>query len=390
MTDFDNVIERRNTNSVKWDSIVSTYKEEDLLPLWVADMDFPSPPFVNDAIRSFLDTGVLGYSLIPDSLYEAIINWQQRHHSFTINKDEILFSSGVVPSIATALQAYTEPGDAVLIQDPVYFPFSNTIKENERKLVRSELKVEEGHFVVDYDDMEAKIKENNVKAFILCNPHNPGGRVWTKEELVKMGELCKKYGVLVISDEIHQDLIFAPNEFITFQNAIDPEGAFSIILTAATKTFNLAGIKNSMIFIKNEELKKKFTAVQQRNHDYEINTFGLIGTEAAYAHGDAWLTDLLAYLQANIDFVIEYFATNLPKVNVMRPEGTYLVWLDFSAYALSDKELEDAFIHEAKVVLNTGISFGPAGSGHMRLNVAAPKATLAEGLERINTVFKNK
>ncbi|MHC5250153.1 MalY/PatB family protein [Enterococcus sp. LJL90] len=387
MTDFNQVINRKQTNSVKWDRIAETYQEEDLLPLWVADMDFFSPAFVTDAFRKFLDTGVLGYSEPSDSLYQAIIDWQQTQHDFTVAREDILFSVGVVPSIAAAVQAYTEEGDAVLIHDPVYFPFSAVVKENKRKLVRNPLKEENGCFVIDFAAMEQAIQEHQVKLFILCNPHNPGGRVWKAEELKQMGELCEKYGVILISDEIHQDLIFEPNQFTSFQNAYDAAGKFSIILTAATKTFNLAGIKNSMVFIKDPELKQKFVAVQQKNHDNEINTFGLIGTEAAYRGGAEWLAELLAYLAENVRFVTDYFHEHLPKVNVMTPQGTYLLWLDFSAYGLSDKELEDFLVHQAKVVLNTGISFGPKGTGHMRMNLAAPKATIQEGLTRIKTAF---
>lgn len=387
MTNFDEIIQRRNTNCVKWDTICQTYQEEDLLPMWVADMDFSSPAFVIEDMKNFLQTSVLGYAVNPDSLYDAIISWQKRRHDFAVKKEEILFSSGVVPSIATAIQAYTQPGEAVMIHDPVYFPFAGSVLENKRKLVRSKLLEVDGRFEMDFSDMEKKFQDEAIKLFILCNPHNPGGRVWSKDELEKLGRLCEKYRVLLISDEIHQDLIFAPNQFTTFQNAYDHEGKFSIVLTAATKTFNLAGIKNSMVFIRDKQLREAFSEKQKENHVQEINTFGLTGTESAYSKGDGWLDELLVYLADNISFAEDFFKAHMPKVKAMHPEGTYLIWLDFSAYGLSDKALEERLVHIGKVVLNTGISFGPQGTGHMRLNAAAPKALIKEGLSRIQNAF---
>lgn len=383
MTDFDEIHDRSNTNSVKWDSLKNTYQEEDLLPMWVADMDFLSPDFVREDLQAYLDSGVLGYAEAPESLYQAIIDWQKRQHQFTVKKEEILFSSGVVPSIALAVQAYTKTGDGILIHDPVYHPFAGTVLDNHRKLIRSRLIEKDGHFEMDFADMEQQIQTKEIKMFILCNPHNPGGRVWSKAELIQVGKLCQKYGVLIISDEIHQDLIFPPYQFTTFQNAFDPEGEMSITLTAATKTFNLAGIKNSMIFIKNKQLRDQFSSQQKENHMHQINTFGFVGTESAYRKGEDWLAELLRYLQKNITFVEDYLKENLPKVTAMHPEGTYLIWLDFSAYGLSDKELENLLVHKGKVVLNTGISFGPSGAGRMRLNIAAPLTTIQEGMERI-------
>ncbi|MDH6365843.1 cystathionine beta-lyase [Enterococcus sp. PF1-24] len=383
MTDFNQMVQRKNTNSVKWDAITETYPETELLPMWVADMDFLSPTFVTDALQRFATEEVLGYSIFPDNLYQAVIAWQQRHHHFHLNKEDILFSSGVVPSIVTAIQAYTQPGDAILIQDPVYHPFAHSVENNQRKLVTSRLINQNQHFEIDFVDFEKKIIAENVKLFILCNPHNPGGRVWSQAELAQLGSICKKHQVLVLSDEIHQDLVFQPNVFTTFQNAADPQGEYSIVFTAATKTFNLAGIKNSMVFIKNPELRGQFVECQTRNCSTEINTFGLIGTEAAYQFGDEWLAELLLYLQENINIATTYFKEELPQVKVMIPEGTYLMWLDFSDYPFSDEELQDRFIHKGKILMNAGNIFGSAGIQHARLNLATQKATLLEGLSRI-------
>lgn len=387
MTTFDTIYPRRNTNSVKWDTIQQTYKEDDLLPLWVADMDFMVNKPVLAALNKAVNQGILGYATEPASLFLAIQEWQKRRHHYLIEKEAILFNSGVVPSIALALQAYTNLGDAVLIHDPVYPPFANVVKLNERELVRSTLIEEDGRFEMNYAEIEQLIQSKNVKLFILCNPHNPGGRVWSQTELERLGTLCAKYDVIVVSDEIHQDLIFSPNIFTTFSKAQPTFKDFSITLTAATKTFNIAGIKNSMVFIENPDLRKKFIAAQQRNQQYEINTFGLIGTEAAYANGDLWLNDLIDYVSENIKIVASFLSTQLPNVKMMSPEGTYLIWLDFTAFNLSDQQIQQRLIHKGKVVLNPGISFGPAGTQHMRLNVACPQETLIEGLSRIKRAF---
>lgn len=387
MQSFDQIFPRKNTNSVKWDSIKATYNKEDLLPLWVADMDFMAPQPVIDALATYTRQGIFGYSVVPETLYQAIQDWEKTHYNYQLAKEDILFSPGVVPSIGVAIQAYTKAGESVLIHDPVYHPFANMVKANQRNLVTSSLKIKDGHFVMDLVDMEEKIKDQRVKMLILCNPHNPGGRVWTKEELIACGRLCQKYGVIVISDEIHQDLVFAPHKHHSF-HTLDPEFAeFSIILTAATKTFNLAAVKISMVYIKNPALKKAFQAVQNATEQNTINTFGYVATEAAYQKGEAWRKELLRYLAENITFTQNFLQTHLPKVNVMIPEGTYLMWLDFRAYGLSPKALEDKLIQEAGVVLNNGAIFGEGGRGFMRLNVACPKETLAEGLERIRGVF---
>lgn len=353
-------------------------------------MDFKVHQPILDAMSEYITEGILGYSIIPDSLYNAIQEWQKKKHQYIVEKEAILFNSGVVPSVALAIQAYTQPGDSVMIHDPVYHPFAKVIHANHREVVRSPLYVENGKFLIDFDEMEELLKREEVKLFILCNPHNPGGRVWQKQELVRIGNLCKKYNVLVISDEIHQDLVFPPAVFTTFTNADPSFKDFSIILTAATKTFNLAGIKNSMIFIHDSALRKQFKITQEMNQQGEINTLGLIGTEAAYNFGAEWLSELLSYLQGNIEEVEKFVNTHLPKVQMMKPEGTYLVWLDFSDYQLSDKQLENNLLRKGKVVMNTGISFGPSGSQHMRLNIACPRATLLEGLERIRLSFEDQ
>ena len=387
MTNFEQPIDRLGTNSVKWDAILKSYNEENLLPLWIADMDFKAPAGVLQAYQKLLEHGILGYADTPETLYTAISNWEQEHFNLAIRKEEILFFSGVLAGITTAIQAFTKPNDVILIHDPVYPPFANIITTNRRQLVRSQLVEENGHFVMDLADMEEKFKQHQVKVMILCNPHNPGGRVWTKKELYQLGELCQKYQVLVLSDEIHQDLVFPPNKMTSFFNAGEGFSDFSLQFTSMTKTFNLAGIKNSVVFVKNEKLRKQLTRKQEENFQQEINTFGLVGMEAAYETGEEWLADLLPYIQSNIAYTMNFFREQLPKVKIMKPEGTYLLWLDFSEYDLSDKELEERFVHKGKVVLNTGVSYGPSGKQHMRLNVACPQVVLEEGLNRIVTAL---
>lgn len=383
MTNFEQPINRLGSNSVKWDAILKSYNEENLLPLWIADMDFKAPAGVLQAYQKLLEHGILGYADTPDTLYTAISNWEQEHFKLAVRKEEILFFSGVLAGITTAIQAFTKPNDVILIHDPVYPPFANIITTNRRQLVRSQLVEENGHFVMDLADMEEKFKQHQVKVMILCNPHNPGGRVWTKKELYQLGELCQKYQVLVLSDEIHQDLVFPPNKMTSFFNAGDGFSDFSLQFTSMTKTFNLAGIKNSVVFVKNEKLRSQLIRKQEENFQQEINTFGLVGMEAAYETGEEWLAELLPYIQSNITYTMNFFREQLPKVKIMEPEGTYLLWLDFSEYDLSDKELEERFVHKGKVVLNTGVSYGPSGKQHMRLNVACPRVVLEEGLNRI-------
>lgn len=389
MIDFEQPIDRLGSNSVKWDTILKTYNEQDLLPLWIADMDFKAPAGVLAAYQKLLAHGILGYADTPEELYTSIIDWERDQHHLSIVKEDIHFFTGVLAAITTAVQAFTKPNDTILIHDPVYPPFAAIVTTNQRKLVRSQLIEEEGRFVMDFGDIEEKFKHHEVKVMILCNPHNPGGRVWSKEELLQLGKLCKKYGVLVFSDEIHQDLVFSPNKMTSFFQAGEAFSDFSLQFTSMTKTFNLAGIKNSVVFVKNEKLRQQLVHKQEENFQQEINTFGLIGMEAAYKTGKEWLSELLPYIESNVRFTLNFFHEHLPKATIMKPEGTYLLWLDFSEYGFSDEELEERFIHKGKVVLNTGVSYGPSGKQHMRLNVACPRVILAEGLKRIVTALSD-
>lgn len=387
MFDFNETLERRGTNSVKWDSIAKTYGEQNLWPMWIADMDFKTTPEVTAALSDFAGKSVFGYQMVPDSFYEAISTWQKEHHDYEISQESTLLFSSVLAGLATAVQTFTKKDDAILIHDPVYPPFARIVELNQRQLVRSPLIEANGHFEMDFADIEDKFKNSDIKLMILCNPHNPGGRVWTKSELLRLGELCKKYDVLVLSDEIHQDLVFPPHEMTTFHQVADDFSDFSVAFTSVTKTFNLAGVKISFAFAKNARLRNKLELQQFKTFGQEINSFGLIAAETAYQTGEPWRQELLTYLQDNIDFTLSYIKEHLPKVNVTIPEATYLIWLDFSEYGLEDGALMDKLIHDGKVVLNPGIDYGPHGSQHLRLNIACSRETLQTGLTKITAVF---
>lgn len=387
MAQFDQLHNRLQTNSIKWDTLEKDYQVRDLSAFWVADMDFQVAPAIQQALSEYVATGIYGYHLLPDSLYEAIISWQKRRHGYDIQKEAILVSSGVVPSLVMCIESLTRPGDAILIHDPVYPPFVEVVENNHRQLIRSSLMKHEGKFQMDLHEMETLIIDHQIKLFILCNPQNPGGRVWSNEELKQLGLLCQKHHVLVISDEIHQDLILAPNHFTSFQTVDESFAEFSVILTSATKTFNLAGVKLAMIFAKNRELREKIKSLQQVTRQDEVNTFGIIATQAAYDYAEDWLEELLVYLKMNVEETCAFFSESLPKVTVMQPEGTYLIWLDFSAYGLTDEELHHQLIYEAGVVLNKGATFGSNGKQHVRMNVACSNRLLKKGLIQIKEAF---
>ena len=373
---FDEVIDRSNTGSIKW------HYADDTIPLWVADMDFKAAQPILDSLQRVVDHGILGYTKQSDDLYQAIINWHSSRYGLQLEAEQILFSPGVVPSISLMLNLFTEVGDAVLINDPIYTPFVTKTKLNGCKVVSSALVEKQGRYEFDLADMEAKIKKNRVKVFLLCNPHNPGGRVWTRDELKAVLALCKKYQVAVVSDEIHQDLTLSGHTFTPFLSLAKGYEHMVVSLTSMTKTFNVAGIKGSMIFVKDKALATQIKQQQQLNDEYELNLFAYTVMKSAYEQGGEWLDQALVYIEKNIDFTMDYLATHLPEIKVMRPEASYLVWLDCSAYANEDKALYDA-LRDAKVELNSGIQYGKEGHLKLRINVACPQSLLAEGLDRV-------
>ena len=381
---FDEIIDRSNTGSIKW------HYSDDTIPLWVADMDFKAAPPILDSIQRVVDHGILGYTKPTDALYESIINWHGSRYDLQLNKQNILFSPGVVPSLALMMQIFTETGDAVLVNDPIYTPFMTKVKQNNRRLVMSALKEVNGKHQLDLDDIEAKIVEHKVKLYLLCNPHNPGGRVWTVGELKALLALCKKHNVAIVSDEIHQDLTLSGHKFTPLLKLAEAKNyAHKVVsLTSMTKTFNVAGIKGSMIFAKDETLIKKISQQQHLNDEYELNSFAYTVMQSAYEEGGEWLEQVLAYIEKNIEITLDFLKGHLPDIKVMRPEASYLIWLDCSAYGEDNQALYDK-LREAKVELNSGIKYGREGHLKMRINVACPEALLREGLNRVYSAFSS-
>ena len=380
---FDEIIDRRGTGSLKW------HYSDDTIPLWVADMDFKAAPPILASVQRVTEHGILGYTKPTDILYKAIINWHGSRYGLNLTRDNILFSPGVVPSLALMMQIFTEVGDAVIVNDPIYTPFTTKVKQNKRTLVMSALKEVDEKYQLDLKDIEAKIIEHKVKLYLLCNPHNPGGRVWTIDELKALLALCKKHNVAIVSDEIHQDLTLTGHTFTSFLKLAEAAGYEHkvVSLTSMTKTFNVAGIKGSMIFAKDDALIKKISQQQQLNDEYELNLFAYTVMQSAYEEGGEWLAQVLAYIENNIEITIDFLAGHLPDIKVMRPEASYLIWLDCSAYGEDNQVLYDK-LREAKVELNSGIKYGHEGHLKMRINVACPKTLLREGLNRVYAAFR--
>ena len=377
---FDEIIDRRDTGSVKW------HYSDDTIPLWVADMDFKAAQPILNAIEQVAQHGILGYTKPTEALYESIIQWHGSRYGLQLDKQNILFSPGVVPSLALMMNVFTEVGDAVLVNDPIYTPFMTKVEQNGRTLVMSALKEFDGKYQLDLADIEAKIIEHKVKLYLLCNPHNPGGRVWTRQELEALLALCKKHDVAIVSDEIHQDLTLSGYTFTPLLTLAKGYAHKVVSLTSMTKTFNIAGIKGSMIFAKDDALIKKISQQQQLNDEYELNLFAYEVMRSAYEEGDEWLEQALNYIEANVDLTISFLKQHLPDIKIMRPEASYLIWLDCSAYAQDNQKLYDK-LREAKVELNAGVKYGAEGHLKMRLNVACPEALLREGLNRVSAAF---
>ncbi len=385
---FDTVIDRKGTNSVKYDFAKERGKKEDALPLWVADMDFQAPEAVSQALAAAVQHGVFGYSNTKEEYFNAVHQWYLQRFGWDTQRNWLVKTPGVVYAISTAIRALTQKGDAVLIQRPVYYPFSESILKNERVLINSPLVYSDGKYSMDFKDFEEKIVQNHVKLFILCSPHNPVGRVWTKDELIRVGDICLKHGVLVVSDEIHADFVYPGNKHLVFAG-LKPEFAqFTITCTAPSKTFNLAGLQTSNIFITNEKIRRLFQAEIRRSGYDEPNAMGIIACQAAYEHGGEWLDELKAYLLGNVEYLRGFLQSRVPQVKLVEPQGTYLVWLDFRALGLSDRELDELVSDRAGLWLDDGTMFGPEGTGFQRVNIACPRSTLEQALERLEAAVK--
>lgn len=381
--DFTTLPNRFGHHTYKWKEAET---DRQVLPAWIADMDFEVLPEIRQTVHDYAEQLVYGYTYASDGLIEAVQNWEEKQHGYRFDKDTLVFIEGVVPAISTAIQAFTKEGEAVLINTPVYPPFARSIKLNNRRLITNSLVEKDGLFEIDFDQLEKDFIEEDVKLYVLCNPHNPGGRVWEKEVLEKIGQLCQKHGVLLVSDEIHQDLALFGNKHQSFNTVNEDFKEFSLILSSATKTFNIAGTKNSYAIIENPKLRLAFQKRQLANNQHEISGLGYLATETAYRYGEDWLTELKELIEKHINYVVDVFGKE-SKIKVMKPQGTYLIWLDFSAYDISDEELRKLLRDEGKVILNRGLDFGEEGALHARLNVAMPTSVLEEVCQRIIITF---
>ncbi len=386
--DFDKIIERKGSSCIKWDGMEKFLGAGEALPMWVADMDFLTPEYITEAIIKKANHGVFGYPLRDEGYFTSLMDWLYRRHQWKVERDWISFCPGVVPAVNMAVLAYTSPGDKIIVQPPVYFPFFTAVTDHQRSLQFNHLVMRDGRLCMDFDNLETLAKDG-AKMLILSNPHNPGGSVWTKEELTQMAEICLKYNVLILSDEIHCDLIYKSFKHTPVASLSKEISMQTFTTVAPSKTFNLSGLATSSVIIENDSLRRKFNAQVDHLHIGGGNIFGNIASEEAYLHGDTYVDALMDYLLKNVEILESFVAEYLPKIKVIRPESTFLVWLDCREMGMTDEELNKFFLHKAKVGMNPGKMFGPGGEGYMRMNIGCPAATLVRGLEQIKTAFSS-
>ena len=384
--DFDKIVERKGSSCIKWDGMEKFLGAGDALPMWVADMDFLTPGYITEAIIKKANHGVFGYPLREESYFTSLMDWLDRRHQWTMKREWISFCPGVVPAVNIAVLAYTLPGDKIIVQPPVYFPFFTAVTDHKRTLVYNHLVMRNNRLCMDFESLEALAKDG-AKMLILSNPHNPGGSVWTKDELLQMSAICLKYNVLIISDEIHCDLILKPFKHTPLASLSQEISMQTITTVAPSKTFNLSGFSTASVIIENDSLRRKFNTTLDHLHIGGGNIFGNIASEEAYMHGDTYVDELMDYLAGNIEILEKYVAEHLPKIKVIRPESTFLVWLDCREMEMNDEDLNKFFLYKAKVGMNPGIMFGPGGEGFMRMNIGCPASTLRRGLEQIREAF---
>lgn len=384
--DFDEIEIRRDTNSYKWDST----DNEAILPMWVADMDFRTAPAVVDALMKRVEHGIFGYVKVPAAYYDAIRNWFRRRHGWSVEKDWILFTTGVVPALSAIIKALTHPGDKVLVQTPVYNCFFSSIRNDQCEMVTNPLIYRDGTYSIDFDDLEKKASDPQVKLLLLCNPHNPAGRVWTKEELTRIGEICLRHDVLVVADEIHCELVYPEHTYIPFASLSEEFLYNSVTCTSPSKAFNLAGLQVANIFAADPEIRKKIDKALNVNEVCEINPFAVEALIAAYNEGEEWLDQLKAYLLDNYNYLKAYLKENLPQLSVLPLEGTYLVWVDCSVLKQSSKEIVSMLLEKEKLWVNEGTMYGEAGEGFIRINIACPRPLLIDGMGRLKRALKEK
>ena len=382
---FDEIIDRRNTNSLKYDFAAERGKPEGVIPLWVADMDFKTAPCVTDALVKSAEHAIFGYSEVKKDgdYFQAVRNWFTERFDFEVKSEWLVKAPGVVYALCAAINAFTKAGDSVMIQTQVYYPFKQSIEVNGRITVTNSISYKNDKYYIDFDDFEAKIVENNVKLFVLCSPHNPVGRVWTKDELVKMGDICLKYNVLVLSDEIHCDFIYKGHTHIVFGAINERFLNNSIICTSPSKTFNLAGLQLSNIFISDNILRRKFKKEIEKTGYSQHNTMGIVSCQVAYESGGEWVDELVKYLENNYTYAKEFIAANLPEIRLAELEGTYLLWLDLNAYDFSEVEIDRVITEKARLWVSNGVTFGSEGKGFIRINIACPLETLKTAFNRL-------
>lgn len=385
MYNFDKPVNRIGTANVKWDLREKIFKNADVLPMWVADMDFETPECIVKAVQERAAHPVYGYTYFEDKYFESFMKWVKRRHQWEIEKDWIIFSPGIVTAANAAVLAYSENGDGVIVQPPVYFPFFDSITRNNRKQLNNQLIYLDNSYKIDFEDLEEKAK--GAKMILLSSPHNPVSRCWTKEELIRLGEICLENEVIIISDEIHADLILPGFKHIPLASLSDELVEVTVTCMAPSKTFNVAGFFTSQIIIKNEKLRNQFKKVMESLHLIHGNIFGMVASEAGYAKGDIWLDEMMTYVQGNFDLVEQFFEMELPILQLSKAESTYLAWIDFSKTGMSDKEISDKLVNEAGLGLSPGTIFGDGGSGFMRMNLGTPKKNVMEALEKLKAIF---
>lgn len=381
--DFDTVPNRRGTNCFKYDFAREMGMPEDVLPLWVADMDFPTAPAVLERLHALAEHGIFGYTGVKDAYFSAVHNWYAQRFGWETQRSWLVTTPGVVFAIAIAIRAFTQKGDAILIQQPVYYPFANKVTENDRQLVVNPLVLKNGRYEMDFADMERKIVDYHVKMLLLCSPHNPVGRVWTKEELLRVGEICQKHGVLVVSDEIHADFTYAGHTHRVFVSVKSEFADFTITCTAPSKTFNLAGLQNSNIFIPNRQLRHAYKKELSACGCGGTNCMGMAACQAAYEAGADWLEQLKQYLAGNLAYIRQFLREKLPEIALIEPDGTYLVWLDLRKLGLTEQQQRQLIVQDAKLWLDTGTLFGQGGEGFERINIACPRTTIEQAMQRL-------
>jgi len=384
--DFDKIIDRKGSACIKWDGMEKFLGAADALPMWVADMDFLTPAYITDAIARKASHGVFGYPLREDGYFTSLMQWLQRRHQWTVERDWISFCPGVVPAVNIAVLANTLPGDKIIVQPPVYFPFFTAVTDHKRNLVYNNLVLRDGRLCMDFENLETLAAEG-AKMLILSNPHNPGGSVWTREELIQMAEICLKHNVIILSDEIHCDLVYKPFKHTPVASLSQEISMQTITTVAPSKTFNLSGLSTASVIIENSSLRRKFSIQLDHLHIGGGNIFGNIASEQAYLHGDTYVDELMDYLEKNVEMLQKYVAEHLPAIKVMKPEATFLVWLDCREMGMTDEELNKFFLYSAKVGMNPGVMFGPGGEGFMRMNIGCPAITLMQGLHQIKEAF---